>query len=206
MLYGYATVGIIAAAAAAVFVACCVHIARAAFGEGASRIEARLACFWGLAFALDVVGCLALSDAFGDGAAALCSAALCILAFAAGRALSRSWAARDAAEAARVDELRSLADRCRAEGDSLEARAARAARAFMLTRREEEMLALLLKGRTRSEIARELYVSDNTVKTHIRNLYRKMGVGGREDLAESMEAARDRRDGEGLLPSGVSDR
>lgn len=206
MLYEYAMIGVIAAAAAVVFAACCVHIVRAAFGEGASRIEVRLACFWGMALALDVVGCLALSDAFGDGAAALCAVSLCVLAFAARRALVRSWAAAEVAEASRIAELRTLVDRCRAEGSSIEARCARAARAFELTRREEEMLALLLAGRTRSEMARELYVSDNTVKTHIRNLYRKMGVSGKDDLAESMAGEPPRRDDEGLSFSGVSDR
>lgn len=73
-------------------------------------------------------------------------------------------------------------------GGSLEARCARAARTYDLTRREEEILALLLQGRTRSEIARELFVSGDTVKTHIRNLYRKTGVAGKDQLVEALGA------------------
>ena len=47
-------------------------------------------------------------------------------------------------------------------------------------------LALLLKGCTRSEIARELFVSGDTVKTHIRNLYRKTGVTGKDELVQAI--------------------
>lgn len=58
-----------------------------------------------------------------------------------------------------------------------------AARDFDLTRREEEVLLLLLDGRSFASIAGELFVSDNTVKTHVRHIYRKMGVNRKEDLA-----------------------
>ncbi|WP_319638225.1 helix-turn-helix transcriptional regulator [Eggerthella sinensis] len=47
---------------------------------------------------------------------------------------------------------------------------------------------MLLQGRTRSEIARELFVSGDTVKTHIRNLYRKTGVAGKDQLVEALGA------------------
>ncbi|MCI9673479.1 LuxR family transcriptional regulator [Adlercreutzia muris] len=68
----------------------------------------------------------------------------------------------------------------------LTARCAWAARAFDLTRREEDVLMLLASGRTASEVAGELVVSSNTVKTHIRNLYRKLGINRRGDLAERL--------------------
>jgi len=42
-----------------------------------------------------------------------------------------------------------------------------------LTRREIEVLALIGEGLTNSEIARRLYVSEATVKTHINNLFAK---------------------------------
>ena len=51
------------------------------------------------------------------------------------------------------------------------------------------MLLLIVEGRTQPEIARELYVSRDTVKTHVRNLYRKMGVSGKAELVEAMSAA-----------------
>ena len=44
-------------------------------------------------------------------------------------------------------------------------------------------------GRRVQTIARELYVSLNTVKTHIRSIYRKLGVSSRE---AALERARER--------------
>ena len=48
-----------------------------------------------------------------------------------------------------------------------------------LTRRELEVLADLASGRTNKQIARDLGVSLNTVKFHVRNLYQKLGVTSR---------------------------
>jgi LuxR family maltose regulon positive regulatory protein len=45
--------------------------------------------------------------------------------------------------------------------------------------RELEVLALIAAGETNAEIARKLFVSTSTVKTHINNLYRKLGARGR---------------------------
>ncbi|MSW52909.1 MAG: DNA-binding response regulator, partial [Actinobacteria bacterium] len=36
-------------------------------------------------------------------------------------------------------------------------------------------------GGTRREVALRLYVSENTVKTHLRSIYRTLGVADRED-------------------------
>lgn len=179
-------VGIVITATSVLFVACCVQIVRASFRERASRADVRLAVFWALAFAASVIGCLALTDASGNGAAALYASVLCATTLAAGVILMRAWHAGEEAERSRVEELRALVDRYRTEEDSVEARCARAAHTYELTRREEEVLALLLRGRTRSEIARELFVSGDTVKTHIRNLYRKTGVAGKDELVEAM--------------------
>lgn len=46
-----------------------------------------------------------------------------------------------------------------------------------LTEREYDVLAALVQGKTREEVAKALFVSVNTVKTHQRSLYRKLGVG-----------------------------
>ena len=55
-----------------------------------------------------------------------------------------------------------------------------------LSARQRQILALLAAGRTNKEIARELVVSENTIKTHLANLYAKLGVGRRtEALAEA---------------------
>jgi ATP/maltotriose-dependent transcriptional regulator MalT len=53
-----------------------------------------------------------------------------------------------------------------------------------LTEREQAVLSLLLKSLSVSEIARELYLSANTVKTHRRAIYRKLGVSSRQEAIE----------------------
>ena len=45
--------------------------------------------------------------------------------------------------------------------------------------RELEVLALIAAGKSNSRIARDLYVSTSTVKTHVNNLYRKLGAHSR---------------------------
>lgn len=51
-----------------------------------------------------------------------------------------------------------------------------------LTEREKEIAALLLRGRTYKLIAEELYLSENTVKTHVKNIYSKLGVKSKSEL------------------------
>jgi DNA-binding CsgD family transcriptional regulator len=53
---------------------------------------------------------------------------------------------------------------------------------IQLTKRENEIVALLLKGRTYKMIADELYVSENTIKTHIKNIYSKFNVKSKREL------------------------
>ena len=48
-----------------------------------------------------------------------------------------------------------------------------------ITPREQEVLKLLAKGITYSEIAAQLGVTDETVKKHLKNIYRKMGVSNK---------------------------
>lgn len=54
---------------------------------------------------------------------------------------------------------------------------------FSLTGREKELLVLLLKGKSNKEISDLLYVSTETVKTHLQNIYRKLGVKNRMEAA-----------------------
>lgn len=52
----------------------------------------------------------------------------------------------------------------------------------LLTIREAEVLALLRDGRQNAQIAAELHISIETVRTHARNIYRKLGVSSRREL------------------------
>lgn len=47
---------------------------------------------------------------------------------------------------------------------------------YGLSQREAEMLSFITRGLTNEEIARRSYLSINTVKSYIRNAYRKIGV------------------------------
>jgi ATP/maltotriose-dependent transcriptional regulator MalT len=49
----------------------------------------------------------------------------------------------------------------------------------MLTEREREILAYAASGRGNKDIADQLCVSLDTVKTHLHHIYRKLGVAGR---------------------------
>jgi DNA-binding NarL/FixJ family response regulator len=48
--------------------------------------------------------------------------------------------------------------------------------AAMLTRREQEVLSLMVAGMTAESIAAQLFLSRNTIRTHIQNLIGKLGV------------------------------
>ena len=48
-----------------------------------------------------------------------------------------------------------------------------------LTNREEEVLSLLLEGATYKDVARELFISETTVKTHVNNIFQKLQVNDR---------------------------
>lgn len=52
-----------------------------------------------------------------------------------------------------------------------------------LTEREREVLALLSQGASNREVAAELYLSIDTVKTHVRKVFTKLGVGNRTQAA-----------------------
>jgi LuxR family maltose regulon positive regulatory protein len=57
-----------------------------------------------------------------------------------------------------------------------------------LTRREQQVLALLAQRMTAKEIAQKLVVSDQTVKRHRINVYQKLGVHSRQDAIAAAAA------------------
>lgn len=50
-----------------------------------------------------------------------------------------------------------------------------------LTERELQVLHGMVQGKSNGEIGRELYLSEDTIKTHTRRLFRRLGVGSRAE-------------------------
>lgn len=51
-----------------------------------------------------------------------------------------------------------------------------------LTSREKEVFLKIIENKKRKEIASELYVSENTVKTHTKKIFEKFGIKSREEI------------------------
>jgi DNA-binding NarL/FixJ family response regulator len=65
-----------------------------------------------------------------------------------------------------------------------------------LTRREEEVLRLAAEGLTNAQMAQRLWVTEETIKFHLSNTYRKIGVNNRTQASHwAVE--------QGLVPAGV---
>jgi two-component system nitrate/nitrite response regulator NarL len=54
---------------------------------------------------------------------------------------------------------------------------------FELTSREREILEQVAAGRSNKQIAREFWLSEQTIKYHLTNVYRKLGVSSRTEAA-----------------------
>jgi DNA-binding NarL/FixJ family response regulator len=102
-----------------------------------------------------------------------------LLAFGASACLGKDTQARDILNAI---HLASRGLRVIPQGASKSDRAPIAG-GHLLTRREAEVLPLLQQGRSNAEIALALHVSVETIRTHARNIYRKLGVSSRRELA-----------------------
>jgi|SRR5581483_7262938 len=79
-----------------------------------------------------------------------------------------------------------------------------------LTSRELEVLELVAAGKSNRDVARELWLSDQTVKFHLTNVYRKLGVGSRHDAVALAQrqgllngAMAGREDDEDLVPAAA---
>jgi len=68
--------------------------------------------------------------------------------------------------------------RTAATGDAYE----RLAATYQLSERELEVVKLVAEGRDNAEVARLLFLSQHTVKTHLQNVFRKLGIGSRNGI------------------------
>ena len=58
---------------------------------------------------------------------------------------------------------------------------------FKLTRREEDVMCYLVKGKPNREIAQSLGIAVRTVKTHITNIYKKLGVANKIQMVNVLK-------------------
>jgi DNA-binding CsgD family transcriptional regulator len=92
-------------------------------------------------------------------------------------------------EAALSGEIaRRLVDRVR-DGGRLDS-GVPAAIAERLSAREVEVLLLLDEHLGTDQIARRLFISEHTVRSHVKSLLRKLGVSSRREALEALAAAR----------------
>ena len=69
------------------------------------------------------------------------------------------------------------------EADLIET-CSRTARRYDLTRREEDVLLMRLQGAALKDVEESLCISHNTVKSHVRHIYAKLGVSNLEEAHE----------------------
>ena len=67
----------------------------------------------------------------------------------------------------------------------------------LLTNRELEILQLVAEGYSNAQLARRLWVTEQTVKFHLSNIYRKLGVSNRTEASRWAQV-------NGLLPAGAA--
>ncbi len=84
-------------------------------------------------------------------------------------------------------ELRKLGARAEKRGPAAAGDSGVAA----LTKRELEIAELVTDRRTNREIAAGLFLSDKTIESHLRNIFVKLGVSSRVDVARAVERARE---------------
>jgi DNA-binding NarL/FixJ family response regulator len=53
---------------------------------------------------------------------------------------------------------------------------------YNITKREQEILRLIIDGKNNKQIEETLFISYHTVKNHVYNLYQKLGVKNRYEL------------------------
>lgn len=79
------------------------------------------------------------------------------------------------------------------EGDEDAGEIERLSAAYGLTQREREVVSLLAKGRNAQYIQDKLFISKNTVKSHMKHIYAKLDVHTQQELLSLFEEAEDKR-------------
>lgn len=149
-------------------------------------------------FVSTIVGCLLALDMAGAPVALAVALIMSVLSTILHVVLSKKWYEDEASQERMLSDLQQKIDvlqRNLSVSTSPEALCAKAAKDFDLTRREEDMLVLLSKGHSYAEISKSLYLSHNTVKTHIRSLYKKMGTSQRANLKHMLDVVNPGADG-----------
>ena len=97
------------------------------------------------------------------------------------RDLDARGALRDRGEARR--QMRQLGARTEPRGPS----GAAGGGIESLSRREHEVATLVTARKTNKEVAAELFLSEKTVESHLRNIFAKLGASSRVDVAHAVE-------------------
>ena len=103
-----------------------------------------------------------------------------VLAAGASAYVTKRAQAEDFATAVRQSFEQSVFMRGNAHGATGRSQAEKEAR---LTRRESEILRLVADGKPNQGIARDLWITEQTVKYHVSNIYRKLGVANRTEAS-----------------------
>ena len=103
-----------------------------------------------------------------------------VLAAGASAYVTKRAQAEDFATAVRQSFEQSVFMRGNAHGSAGRSEAEKEAR---LTRRESEILRLVADGKPNQGIARDLWITEQTVKYHVSNIYRKLGVANRTEAS-----------------------
>lgn len=115
-----------------------------------------------------------------NGGPALLVVSTLYFAFLLAAGLTAGWRSGErAADASAPDASAALAERCE-----------RVAREAGLSPREGEILGYLGRGHSVAFIAKTLVISESTVRTHVKSIYRKLGVTSREDLIRFIDEER----------------
>lgn len=86
------------------------------------------------------------------------------------------WRKEESADIPPHDSMEALSQRC-----------TNAAKSGALSPRETEILTYIGRGHSVAFVAKTLVISESTVRTHAKNIYRKLGVTSREELIEYID-------------------